>query len=259
MNDDMHEQAHGYAVGALSADEAAAFERHLEGCAACRSEVAGLHDVTVALSDGVAVEPPPGVRTAVLAAISRAPQESGGPGPARQVQAAGGRFVKAPDVVPIRRSRAVLASSLVAAAAVLAALAFGGIALQNHDDAQDASAQTALVTQLLSAKDVRTVPGESGRPGSSGTIVLSKSEGVAVLVSSGLPDTPSDKVYEAWTIDSAENAVPAGTFTPGGSHALVRLPTASLTAKTVAVTVEPDGGSDQPTGDPVITFSIPAS
>jgi anti-sigma-K factor RskA len=50
--------------------------------------------------------------------------------------------------------------------------------------------------------------------------------------------------------------VPAGTFTPSGPASVVTLPPAAASADTIAVTVEPAGGSDQPTSDPIMAVSL---
>jgi anti-sigma-K factor RskA len=148
-------------------------------------------------------------------------------------------------------------SALVAAAAVLAAVAFGGLWWQSRQETDDAVAQANQLTTLLGAEDVRTVPGDSQQQGHTGTIVMSRSEGEAIFVASELPDLPSDEVYEAWTIQGSDAPEPAGTFTPDDSDSLVTLPASSFDADTMAITVEPEGGSDAPTSEPVVTFTMP--
>ncbi|HEY7043365.1 MAG TPA: anti-sigma factor [Nocardioidaceae bacterium] len=274
-SNDVHGELHAYAVGALSTEEASAFERHLASCASCEQELAELYEVTAALSGSVAEEPPSSLRTAVLAEIARTPQEPPssavavaeasrlGPPATPPSREESGHAERGPaesgsNVVPLRRSRATVVSGLVAAAAVVAAVVFGGVALRNSQDADDAAAQTAELTRILGADDVQTVPGDPQSAGHSGTIVLSRSEGAAVFVSSTFPGLPEDEVYEAWTIEGKQNPVSAGTFTPSGSESILSLPQASFAADVMAITVEPEGGSDQPTTDPVVTFTMPS-
>jgi anti-sigma-K factor RskA len=272
MNQNIHDLADAYAVGALTEAEYAEYTAHLEHCPSCRREVADLLDVTSAMSESVAVEPPPGLRASVLAAIAQTPQEPAAsepqPEPLRAVPApAGGKHERvrssgeeaATNVVPLRRSWATTVSSLVAAAAVLAALAFGGLWWQERQDADDAVAQAEQLTTLLSADDVQTVPGVSQKQGHTGAIVMSRSEGEAIFVASDLPDLPSDQVYEAWTIQEADDPQPAGTFSPEDSSSLLALPESSFDATTMAITVEPEGGSEAPTSDAVVTFAMPSA
>ena len=49
----------------------------------------------------------------------------------------------------------------MAAAAVLAAIAFGGLWWQERQDADDAATQAEQLTAVLTADDVRTVTGAS--------------------------------------------------------------------------------------------------
>jgi anti-sigma-K factor RskA len=274
MNQNIHDLADAYAVGALTEAEYAEYTAHLEHCPSCRREVADLLDVTSAMSESVAVEPPPGLRASVLAAIAQTPQEPAAsesepqPEPLRAVPAPTGRKhdgvrssekEAASNVVPLRRSWATTVSSLVAAAAVLAAVAFGGLWWQERQDADAAVAQAEQLTTLLSAGDVQTVPGVSQKQGHTGAIVMSRSEGEAIFVASDLPDLPSDQVYEAWTIQGADDPQPAGTFSPDDSSSLLALPDSSFDATTMAITVEPEGGSEAPTSDAVVTFAMPAA
>src|SRR5436190_4704036 len=167
MTDDgIHASAAAYAVGALGPDEVVEFETHLSGCAQCLAEVAGYADVTVALSESVTSEPPTALRARVLAAIADTPQApadaiasagrhaaSSAPTPHGAAQAHG---TSEPTVVPLRRSRASKVTAVFAAAAVLAAVAFGGWALKSRNDALDrAQDETARATQLV---EVATAP-----------------------------------------------------------------------------------------------------
>ncbi len=243
MND-IHELAALYALDALTPDETQEFETHLADCVACQEEVAEMHGVTDQLSRSLATDPPPTLRSSVLAGITGTAQD-----PAIAKEPA----PPADNVVPLRRRGTSRLPYLVAAASVLLALAFGGWALQSRDDAQTASNREAQIVQLLGAADVQTVtaPAEGG---GSGTVVLSDTRNRAFFVADGLPTLPEDKVYQLWTITGAP--VPAGTFTAGSSASLVTLPEAALSADQIAMTVEPKGGSDQPTTSPILALPL---
>ncbi len=276
---ELHEHVEAYAVGALSEDEATAFSGHLAGCEDCQDEMAALTAVTSALAGTVAADPPPALRAAVLAEIAQTAQlsadESRAPETtmARSSTPASGSSVPAPDrtpvhvvpaidsnVVPMRRSRVNTVTSLLAAAAIVAAVGFGGWALQSRQDAQVATATANQLTQLLSADDVQTVPGTSQRADHTGAIVMSRSTGMAMFVADDLPSLPNDRVYEAWTIRGSTDPVPAGTFKPNSSSQVVTaLPAGAFQADSVAITVEPAGGTDHPTSDAVVTFLMPQS
>lgn len=67
------EHAAAYALGDLAADERAAFEAHLAGCARCTEEVREHAETLALLAESVAAAPPPALRGRVLAAVAGLP------------------------------------------------------------------------------------------------------------------------------------------------------------------------------------------
>ncbi len=257
MND-LHSQAHAYVIGALTSQETREFERHLIECDACSADVIDVRAVASALSATVAAEPPARLRAAVLNQIAQTAQE-----PALERTSHRGASRADKNVVAFRPSRRRrFATSMLAAAAVVAAVGFGGWAYQANQDAdnseqlaEQARSQRTELAALLSADDVRTVSGRFPQTDHTGTVVLSKKQGKAMFVASGLPDLPDNKVYEAWTING--DPEPAGTFSPDGHQSIVALTDAAFTADSIAITVEPEGGSTEPTSDAIFTVVMP--
>lgn len=267
-----HLNAFAYVIGALTPQEQQDFERHLVECSQCADEVADARSVALALSTAVAVEPPAHLRTSLLATIAHTSQDEIATVTALTPDAST-PAVSAPandsNVVPMRPSRRHWATSLVAAAAVVAAVGFGGWAVQLGQEVREArqaadiaaSQQAQLVkTQaklatLLSADDIRKVSGKFISNGHRGSVVMSAKSQTAIFVTSGLPKLPEGKVYEAWTIKGVP--VPAGTFSSDGSAAIVELTDAAFDADSIAVTIEPEGGSPKPTGDAVFDVNLP--
>ena len=64
-----------------------------------------------------------------------------------------------------------------------------------------------------------------------------------------LPDPGEGKVYQLWT-GHGEEMIDAGVLPPGTTGAAMPLPEPG---DTVNVTVEPAGGSEQPTSSPIVT------
>lgn len=268
---DLHSLAGEYAVGSLSDEEFQQFEAHLETCPDCREEVAEMRDVAVQLSEAVATEPPLRLRDSVLEQIAHTAQDrpavrngpvavapAGELGARRHVADGAGA-----NVVPLQRSsqRRTRLAGLLAAAAVVAAVAMGGWAVHSRNDARDAAAQaqsaltqTQRLTQVLTAQDVKTASG-SFSTGGTATVVVSHSQGRALLVAAHLPALPRGKVYEAWTVRHSPTR--AGTFSAGAAQTVLSLPAAAVTANQVAVTVEPAGGSKKPTTVPVFAVRLP--
>ncbi len=256
---EIHTHADAYAVGALSPAETHEFETHLDRCANCRKEVAELRELAAQLSQAVATTPPADLRGSILDVIASTPQERPAvamPGAHRADVAVTDAAPEPSNVVSLTSRRPSRAASLLAAASLVAAASFGVLALKNHNDAQDAqqvAARSEQLTQILAAGDARTVTG-SVSAGGSAIVVLSPKADQAVLVAADLPQLPDGKVYEAWTIKGTPRA--AGTFAPADSPTVLALPDATFTAAKVAVTIEPEGGSEQPTGAVVASLDL---
>ncbi|MET8992517.1 hypothetical protein ABZW49_44330, partial [Nonomuraea wenchangensis] len=88
MNDDLHALSGAYAVDALPYAEWTLFEEHLRGCAGCGTEVRRLRETAARLAGAVAVDPPAGLRTRLLAAARRSPSPHPAPPPPGDAPAA---------------------------------------------------------------------------------------------------------------------------------------------------------------------------
>ena len=249
---DIHTLSGAYALGALDADEAAAFEGHLGSCAACRDEVRSLTESTAALADVVATPAPDRLRTSVLAGISEVR-------PLPPLVPAEPERIDEPartDEVAARRRPARSTVWLRVAAAVLAVVAAGAVwrtvALTAQVDSITASA--ADVSAVITAPDATTVSA-SISTGGRAAVVASKQRGQAVLVADGLAPAPAGKTYQIWFLDSSGAATSAG-FVPAGDHSAVLLQGDPAKAAAVGVTLEPAGGSPQPTTKPVLAVQV---
>lgn len=147
---------------------------------------------------------------------------------------------------------------LSAAAAVLMAVSvtLGVLTVQTRDRADRVEAAGRDLVEVLSAPDARTVR-RAVSGGGAGTVVVSKGKGRAVVMLAGLTSLPSSQTYELWLL-GAGAPKPAGLLksTAGrtGAPMLVR----DLGSSTqVGLTVEPAGGSNSPTSDPVFVAPLP--
>jgi anti-sigma factor RsiW len=101
-----------------------------------------------------------------------------------------------------------------------------------------------------------------------GTIVMQQRETISTLssasehriylVAHGLPQLPAGKVYQMWTLaKGAVRVAPSVTFVPDSAgNAMVAVPAIPLTTAEVAISVEPAGGSKQPTTKPIAVIPI---
>jgi len=81
--------------------------------------------------------------------------------------------------------------------------------------------------------------------------------GVARNVEAGLAALPAGKQYQAWVIPPGGVPQPEPVFSPDASGSgSVDIPSAPIKGALVAVTVEPAGGSQQPTSKPFLVATI---
>jgi anti-sigma-K factor RskA len=247
MSPEVHTLTGAYVLDALNANERGDFERHVAACAECDQEVAELRATAARLGSAAAMSPPVRLRTSVFAEIARTRQDS-----------PGGLRLVGPDRSARRRGWFAGSASLVAALALLVAGVLTGVELNTDNALQTAKSQLsqeqsryAPVSELLAAPDVRTAT--ESIDGGSVTMLSSTTLGKSVLVASNLPAQQGNHTYQAWAIsDSAVRSL--GLLGSGASATL----TAHLgDATTIGITVEPGGGSPQPTTVPIMTFSAP--
>jgi anti-sigma-K factor RskA len=260
--EDLHSLAAPYALDALEPAERVRFEKHLKGCAACAAEVRALSEDAVRLAWSTAAPAPTAMRDRVLAAVRTTPQE---PGPRSAPQnAARARTPQLPPHVwgtqpPPSRSRAPRSRPLFvpfATATAAAALVVGSLFAVQANEAQDRlnaeRAQAREIAHVLAAPDARATSGQDAQGRSIG-VIASASEGRAVVTLSGYDDLPGDRVHQLWLMRPDARPRSLGLFK--GDTPLV---TSGLnkSATSLAVTVERDGGSPQPTSQPVVQLAL---
>lgn len=113
--------------------------------------------------------------------------------------------------------------------------------------------QTTDLTLASIGADARVVhlTGLTAAPSAAGTVALSRVHGAALLQVSGLPPAPQSRVYEVWWIGKKRGPLRAGLFEPSSQHATIvplDLPPPDEIVLATAITLEPRGGVDQPTG-----------
>ncbi|MEU8762867.1 anti-sigma factor [Streptomyces sp. NPDC048659] len=244
---DVHTLAAAFALGALDDAERKDFDAHLRGCAQCREETAEFEATTARLAAAVSETPPAAVKAQVMVAIDGVRQL-----PPR---------IPAPSVTPafggFLRRRAV--SWAVAASVVAAAL--GGVAVwqaQNGQElkqqAEQAQQQIDAVNAVLAAPDAHTVHGKTAN-GALTTVVSSAQRDQAVFTAANLPAPGAGKTYQLW-LDHNGTMRPAGLIEHDGTVVLAGNP---ADAVAVGLTLEPAGGSPQPTTTPLLLLALPAS
>ncbi len=241
MSVDVHTLSGAYALDALTPEEAAAFEAHLEGCAACRDEVYELREAVAAMGAGTWAAAPRGLRQTVLAAAERTPQ-----------QRPPARLEDSPVTDLASRRRRSPALLLAAAVAVIAAAVGGFVGIRGLGGDEPASLPVA-VQSVFNAPDSSQVAVKTANGGTLHVAVSATRKEMAVDVRD-LPKLDREHVYQLWAVHDGlmSNAAILSNDTAG---AAMGIPTEGTQ---IAVTVEPGGGSKKPTTDPIATVD-PAS
>ncbi|MEE2031716.1 anti-sigma factor [Rhodococcus chondri] len=198
-----------------------------EVAAAFDAEVCLFREVLAELSAAHTAEPSPELRSRLLDRIAHEEQEAAQPPP-----------ISLDERRRQSRRRNFL---LVAAAALVVAL--GGVVVASQWPGASDQPTTA---QVLAADDVRTTTGVLDGGGTA-TVVFSKEVDAGVLVMNNVAPPTEGTVYQMWLI-GPEGASSAGTMTPedvAPSTTAVLEEISGATA--LAFSIEPAGGSKQPT------------
>lgn len=218
-----------YAIGAVPADEVPALRAHILSCETCFTEAESYAEALAALAFASTPEPlPPGFADRVVAAaLSETPAGQQEPAAAKR-----GWFARWTPALGF------------AAAALAILLVATSIALVNV--LGDRERYESIVAAMVHDRDALELQGAGGAEG----VVVSTEEGT-VLITASLGEAPQGRDYQLWLMKDGV-PTPAETFDAEEGVAIVhsRHPLEGFDG--AAVTVEPEGGSTQPTTDPVL-------
>lgn len=216
-----------YALHAVSESELADIERRLAAAPpqvarAFTDEVRAVRETMAVISAATAVQPPAELRERILTTIAEAPS------------------VATVHQLPSRASR-WRTVVLAAAAALVVGLGALGVGMTFRPASPPSTAE-----QVFAAPDVRTVSGDIPAGGTA-TVVFSREKDAGVLVMNNVPPPAPGTVYQMWLIDDT-GPRSAGTMdtqqvAPSTTAVLPDLGDSDV----LAFTVEPGGGSAQPT------------
>lgn len=235
MTERTHEELKGlvaaYVLGAVPPDEVGLVRNHILTCDDCMAE-ADQHGAAMD-SLALAVEPipvPAGFSERVMAQIAPAPESETA-------------VVTAP-----RRSwvPAWLRGPGLALAGGMAALMLLGVVGAGWIQARQDLARTENVLSALVHGEGIQLRGDSGAAAE----LVPKSRG-AVMAVAGLPEAPGSHVYQLWYMEDGQ-PVSVGTFETRDGVVVMEVAESFDGYEDAAITVEPNGGSSQPTSDPVI-------
>ena len=85
--------------------------------------------------------------------------------------------------------------------------------------------------------------------------VVTLEGGRAVLMAEKMPPVPEDRTCQIWVIKEGDPR-PSGLFEPDREMVATAVTTPLRGGDVIAVTVEPEGGSPEPTSDPMLTAKL---
>jgi anti-sigma factor RsiW len=256
MTSDVHTLSGAYALNALAPEEAAEFRQHLDGCPACRDEVRELQLAAARMGAAEASTPPPDLKARILAAADRLPQEPPAGQPSTVAPGAPVTSSLADTPADISAASSAPRSAdhrrpgrwvgyLAAAAAAVVIAGGGAVGLRAMDD--DEPALSSAAVEVFEAKDAHTAT-VSTDDGGELTVAVSASRKEMAVDTRKLPALDEDHVYQLWSVHG-EDLVSAAILSDPEVGAAMGMPDEETQ---VALTVEPSGGSEQPTTDPIV-------
>ncbi|MFC7024536.1 anti-sigma factor domain-containing protein [Promicromonospora thailandica] len=236
----------GYALDALDDADRRAVDRLLAADPAARRALDEYRAVVAAFA--VETEPPAALRSRVLDQVRDVPQVQDAPAdtaPAPSPGAAGGAVV---DLVARRRRRWGAAVAAVAAAAAIAVPTT--IAVQVSAERDRLREEAAAVSEMLADPDSAILRAAVDGGGEASVLVADDD---MFFQAEGLPDPGPDRAYQLWVVGADGGVSSAGVLAlrDGAATSLVR----DSHGVGMAVSVEPAGGSAQPTTTPIVTLS----
>ena len=234
-----------YVLDALTPEERAAVDSHLRTCLLAHPEFSELGGVTPALAS---LAPPAGAP----AALKR-----------RVLEEYGVATLERQPVPASRRPRRPWHGWMgwaTAAAAVLVFAVVGVWAVGQRNDADQAAHRAQMMADAVAAMtspgaQVAMLSGSGTAQGAHGFAAFPASGG-GYVVMTDLPAPPSGMAYQAWYMVGGQ-AMSAGVMDVDENGELVAAGMQPMPGTSeVAFTLEPMGGSDEPTSAPLITGDL---
>ncbi len=247
-----------HALGALEGEDAAAVEKHLKGCPTCRLALDGHRLVVLNLPETVPqIDPPADLKGRLMARID-----------ALSASAVAAKPLEAPGVArrwfgfPGQRRVQVLIASLSTVSlflvgwAVFQTLEVNDLRDDNVEMASEIRKQWDTLA-FATADGVQTVQlvGTEVAPMTKGSLLMDLEENKAILMVTGLTPPPKGMTYQLWLWKHETTPASLGTFgNVRNGYVMWRFqsPISLVANRFWGVTMEPRGGSEQPTGELVL-------
>jgi len=259
MNEKIEELFTFYALGAVTDDERKQVEDYVASDPEARLRLEEMIRTASALPyTSEPQEPPPALKRTLMDRVNADAQKRFAPPPASQ-ESGWSRFMNSFRV-------GQLFPQVVAVLSLFIALAVGAWGISMRNELVRLQEQTALLQKEIAAQRVVLaqlaspnsqaflISGTDHQPQAHGRLLADSQTGSAVLVVSGLNQLEAGKTYEFWLIQG-DNPVAAGLFEVNQEgRAVLQVSQAVMPESydAIGVSIEPEAGSVQPTGDIVM-------
>ena len=240
------ESAAAYAIDALDTNERAAFEEHFSTCATCRADVDEMRDAAALLAYAAPQgSPSPALRERVL-------REARDVRPIESARSRGRRFTVLPW--------------LAAAASLTLAVLTGVSLLRERDEHSRLALQLEQLRTDLAVRDstiaaffgpeVHVVSLSPTGEKPSMRVFWNHTRNVFIVTAFNVPRAPDGKTYQLWAIRKGQPPLSMGTFNTdatGRTTAILAVADVITDGGFIdlcGLTMEPAGGSSQPTETP---------
>ena len=238
VHQDYKEMIPARALSALDAADARALNDHLADCDECRRELQEWEATAAAMAVSAnPMEPSPKVRERILSEI---------------------RNESDSQVIPFRSATRNIWTSFgslgaIAAVILVTALIAGLVVLwRQKSETQRQLARANEFFELVTTPGAKVTRLDGVDLGAGATAKLAYDKnGHAMLMADRLPAVPEGKAYQLWFIVGNNPPMPGKTFVPddtGQGTLKDQMPATAIDSAIFAITVEPAGGVEAPTG-----------
>jgi anti-sigma-K factor RskA len=228
-----------FVLGALPEEERREFEEYLMAHPERQAEIEELGAVAglLALSPQEQ-EPPPELRRSIMDVV--------------EAEAEGLRVESGSGLARMREFLSIRNLTLAAAALLVIGLFSWNMVLQG----EMRDLQSRIQSMQASREDSRMVALEGSGPAQQARVeVMILEDHRAVLMAEDMPPVPEDKTFQIWVIED-DVPQPSGIFEIRDDRVAVVVEHRVDGADAIAVTVEPEGGSPQPTTEPMLAARL---
>jgi anti-sigma-K factor RskA len=227
-----------YVLGALPEQERRELEEYLAAHPERQAEIDELGNVASLLAlSPPEQEPPPELRRSIMDVVEAEAQRP----PARTRSWLTG----------VRELLSVRNLALGAAALLVIGLFSWNMLLQGQ--VQDLQGQVASLQDSQESRMV-ALAGTGAAQRAQAEVILLKDH-KAVLMAEDMPRVPENKTYQIWVIEG-DVPQPSGLFEPDRETIAAVIKKPLDENDVIAITIEPAGGSQQPTTDPMLTAKL---